>query len=578
MDIVKAYKEFEKLQHQHKKKKITDEEFKQKINNLTAVSKEGVNWRVDTEGNWYKYDGNRWISGDIKKALTPKINNTFQLFIVLIKSFITNIPKLAIRFLILGLITLIIHTYFVIFPNGGFAPSSSSVFLNNILALGNNVTISTFFWTILTYIITTFLFKLKALGFKKFFSGLVKGPVRALKSLGKKYLSIYSVLTIIVLLINAFILKNKILAITISIGAFFGIVTHKYSLGYITLKLMHSDVSRLLKRKDYEFNDKIYDILQLALISGSLFFAFVPNQPISIYIVTVGFLLLAFSQKLVNLRKTKMASFIIFFLVTFLWFNIIKVFADDGGVAEAGGFSNWIGSPGSGRAVLIGLPPAIGSAIGGIIGILTNTGNFVNIFETSGIGDDMGLLEGIDIDKPGDSSDLDALGDLLDELGKAEPGSEDHVGDDMGLLEGVDIDKPDNSKDLEDLLDYLNNGDTKGEDHVGDDMGLLEGIDIDKPGDSSDLDDLGDLLDELGKAEPGSEDHVGDDMGLLEGVDIDKPDNSSDLEDLLDYLNNADTKGEDHVGDDMGLLEGVDSDNINKIKEEMKKNIDKKDF
>ena len=49
----------------------------------------------------------------------------------------------------------------------------------------------------------------------------------------------------------------------------------------------------------------------------------------------------------------------------------LKAYGDDGGVAEAGGFIPWITSPGAFTAVTIGLPSAIGSAVGGLVGIAT---------------------------------------------------------------------------------------------------------------------------------------------------------------------------------------------------------------
>src|SRR6056297_2902031 len=49
----------------------------------------------------------------------------------------------------------------------------------------------------------------------------------------------------------------------------------------------------------------------------------------------------------------------------------LKAYGDDGGVAEAGGFIPWITSPGAFTAVTIGLPSAIGSAVGGLVGIVT---------------------------------------------------------------------------------------------------------------------------------------------------------------------------------------------------------------
>ena len=283
--------------------------------------------------------------------------------------------------MIVTAITLIAHTYLVIFPNGGFAPNGGSKILTNILALKGNKFFGTLLWTILAYVLTTAFYKIRALGAKRFFSGLVKGPFRAIKSLNKKYLPFFAGLTGIILLANYFLIKNNMLAITLAIGAFFSIIAYKYSLGYLVLALGHSDINRIRKKEASPFDERVYDILHLSMISGMLLYVLLPKQPISIYITIALLLVVVFFEQILKLRKNKVATFLFFLSINILCITALKVFADDGGVAEAGGILMWFGSTGSGIAVLIGLPPAIGSALGVILGIVTNSGDFIQIFE-----------------------------------------------------------------------------------------------------------------------------------------------------------------------------------------------------
>ena len=153
-----------------------------------------------------------------------------------------------------------------------------------------------------------------------------------------------------------------------------------------------------------------------------LLYAYLPKQPISIYFAVVVLFLLGSFEKLMNLKKGQAASVLFLLGINIVWFTAVKVFADDGGVAEAGGFINWIGSPGSGIAVVMGAPPAIGSALGGILGIITNSGVFIDIYELEDIyaelGDDM-------------FENTDELEEMLD--GLHEPG-DGGIGDEGGLL------------------------------------------------------------------------------------------------------------------------------------------------
>jgi hypothetical protein len=63
---------------------------------------------------------------------------------------------------------------------------------------------------------------------------------------------------------------------------------------------------------------------------------------------------------------------------------VSPVFADDGGWLESGGtLSGWIGSPGAGRAVAMGILPAAGSGLGVLFG--TALGSMVSIIGAAGI-------------------------------------------------------------------------------------------------------------------------------------------------------------------------------------------------
>ncbi len=263
----KAIKVFEELQLNLAEGKISNTDFERKVNEIVAESQDGAKWKVDIEGQWYKSINDEWIKKDLNQEETARApESLFQFLILIVKSFFLNIPRLVKRLLIISALALIVHTYLVIYPNGGFAPSSESEFLNNVLALKGNKISGTIFWTIISYVITTAFYKIRLLGFKRFFSGVVKGPIRAIKSMNKKHVPFFAILTGVILLTNYFLIKNSTMAITIAIGAFFGIVVYRSSLGYIALKLGHSDINKLRKKLDERFDDRLYDIIQLSIV------------------------------------------------------------------------------------------------------------------------------------------------------------------------------------------------------------------------------------------------------------------------------------------------------------------------
>src|SRR6056297_2899867 len=103
-----------------------------------------------------------------------------------------------------------------------------------------------------------------------------------------------------------------------------------------------------------------------------LLFIYLPAKPYSVFGVCILALFLVFFKKFK--KSNKVAANVILFGLFGLNLGIIftlKAYGDDGGVAEAGGFIPWITSPGAFTAVTIGLPSAIGSAVGGVVGIFT---------------------------------------------------------------------------------------------------------------------------------------------------------------------------------------------------------------
>ncbi len=383
MKLKKAIKNFDTLKRKHKKGKIGDEIYGRSVNDISAVSNDGYQWKVDTDGNWYKNVNGEWVKDNVNLADKKSPQTLMQLLVMIIKSMLTYIPKKLLFMLIITAITFLVHTYLVIYPNGGYWPGTNAT-LDKILALKGNEKSGLAFWTILSFLIVSLLRRVRNLGFKKVISGFYTGPVRVFKSTfskSKNYLPFFMITSATLLLLAQFLIKNSAIAYLFIIAAVLAIITYKSDLSYMFLRLGYQDLLRLFKKKNGRFNDIYFDGFQLAVIISMLLYITLPYRPVSVYL----FCLLAIASlfyKKIN-KSNKLTSKLMILTVIGLnlsVFFISRVYADDGGVYEAGGFIPWITSPGAITAVILGLPPALGASIGALIALVTSTNDLMDTF------------------------------------------------------------------------------------------------------------------------------------------------------------------------------------------------------
>ena len=415
MKLKKAVPYFETLKHKHKKGKIGDVIFEQSVNNIEAVSDNGDNWKVDVDGVWYRNIDGSWIKDNANQADKKSPQTLLQLFIMIFKNMLTQISKKMIFMLIIALVTFLIHTYLVIYPNGGYAPSNNSI-LSKILALRGNKTGGVAFWTILSFLAVSLFRKIRTFGFKKIFTGFYAGPIRVFKSVfskSKNYTSFLIIITTISLLLAQFLIKNSAIAFMLIITAFLAIITFKSDLSYLVLRLGYSDFLRLFKKKTGNFDNTYFDGLHFSIIISMTLYILLPYRPVSVYLFALLAIALLFYKKY---RKSHTIAPKLMLLgivaLNLLVIFMRKTYADDGGVDEAGGLIPWVTSPGALTAVSIGLPPSIGAGIGGLIGLVTSATDFTDTF--TDLGSDEGEGSNISIDDDYNTDEI--LEDLYDSL------------------------------------------------------------------------------------------------------------------------------------------------------------------
>lgn len=384
MNLKKAIKTFEKLNHKHEKGKIGDKIFEQSVYKIVAVSDSGDEWKVDVDANWYKNINGEWIKHDINQNCKKGPQTLFQLLIMIFKNMLAYIPKKLMFMLIIAAVTFLIHTYLVIYPNGGYWPGTNSTF-DKILSLKGNEKGGVAFWTILSFLGVSLLRRIKNMGFKKILSGFYKGPSRVIKSAfskSGKFLSFFMITTTVLLLLAQFLIRNSAISYMLIIAAFLAIISYRADLSYLFLRLGYQDFTRTFRKKEGRFNDIYFDSFHLSVIASMLLYVFLPYRPISVYLFALLAIATLFYSKFNKSKKIAPKLMILGILGLNLAVIFMKrTYADDGGVYEAGGFIPWITSPGAFTAVAIGLPPSIGAAFGGLIGIITGEPEFIDTFE-----------------------------------------------------------------------------------------------------------------------------------------------------------------------------------------------------
>ena len=380
MKLEKALKEYRLLKEKKDQGKIKEKKFEKAVGKISGISEDGVQWKVDKDGNWMRNDNGEWIKDTIKIKKPPQGPQTlFQLLVLIVKGIFKNLPKKLLYFGVIVLVSFLVHTYLVVFPNGGFAMGTNKT-LDKTLALVGNEARGTVFWTISAYLITSVIRRIISIGPGNFIGGIFTGPVRLVKSMFSKkgrFISVFALCTLVFLLLGQVLIKNTAIAYTLLIGAVLAIISFKFDISYLVIKLGYQDFARFFKRKKAEFNDIYFDAFQLAIIASMILYSFLNEKPLYIYLIC-GFMVAMYI--LAKFKKTnKIAAQLFVFGLAGLniaFIYMLKAYADDGGADEVGGAKNWIGSQGSGTAAAIGLPPSIGAGVGGLIGIVTGGGDF----------------------------------------------------------------------------------------------------------------------------------------------------------------------------------------------------------
>ena len=305
-----------------------------------------------------------------------------QLFWLMIRNFVLNIPKTVvmqlIKMAVIFVIVLLIHTYLVIVKNEGFSPDQNNKFLP-ITAFKATYSIAVIYWTFAAFLLSTLISRIGKDGVLVFLKEIGSSPAWLVKNFrmsgttGLCRLMASTAFTIVA----ALFIRNQYLLILYALIVFFSFTSRTKGFFIYLFKLGWSDWQRIFNRKGpkEKLNMGTLSLQVFGIFLGFILAYFIPYKP---YGHIAAAILLIAGAVMLTMKKVSpkvVAGFMIVITANFLLSKVGHVFADDGGWKEAGGtLGSWINSPGALPAVGLGLPPAVGGMLGGFLGGLAGVG------------------------------------------------------------------------------------------------------------------------------------------------------------------------------------------------------------
>lgn len=310
------------------------------------------------------------------QAQYPK--NTWELIKYIAKRIPERLLKALPITIAFGVGSWLLHTFLLVYTNEGFNPDTWLG--QNILNVKGKLLSSTLLWTMVGAIIPMIISFFKRGGSPiAYFKSFVKIPAdieKANRSTDGKFLPAMCFACSATLLCNVILSGvSSIVAGGIVVSSVAAFITGRGSVFIQILRMIVQDIQLfILKRKSFSFTGDnvllivgacgismfVYGLIRALIVSPLL-----QGMLDYIWIALAIFGIFAIVQK--NKAPKQFLFFIGFIGIAALLSDItsLRILADDGGWAEAGGtFTGWVTSEGALTAVLSGLPTSIGGIIG----------------------------------------------------------------------------------------------------------------------------------------------------------------------------------------------------------------------
>lgn len=387
MTFSEVEKRYVILKSQLNSKQITPKQFNAKVSQLRFQDKQGRWWQIHaTDGQWIAWNGTAWVAASPPERSRPAVSQEVavaaissskapQTLVQLLKMVLKNILKRGLLMIPmsigLALLTMIVHTFLLVGPNGGFGSGVSPI-LDSVLALQGKVISGTLFWALLTGLATAIFARLRQVGIAGTIRGIQAAPAWVRDSFQVVGFSAPGMLlgSAALTLLAGTLIDNRLVSLQFVVAAIGALIAQQQSFSYLVMSVAWSDSQRLLKRTPTRFNPAWAGIGITGVIFG---FGGATILPFAPYLGCAGsMILIGIALALILMQKNKSGmgvTLLILGVLLSLTLVTTPVFADDGGWDEAGGtFSSWVGSEGAATAVAHGVPPSVGAAVGAMVG------------------------------------------------------------------------------------------------------------------------------------------------------------------------------------------------------------------
>lgn len=392
MNFEEAEREYLKFKNRLDARQISPQDYLNHVNNLRLQDPTGTWWHIRQEdGRWLKWNGTSWILSQpptisasevqvqmAKTAPKPALvagkspETLPELIITIVKGIVPGFLKNLPLTILIIVIVWALHTYLLVVINEGFNYDGSLV--SQMLATGGREATGTLFWLLIGYFVAILVYKIRYKDLGNSISRLKTVPSWVSTSFqGAGTLSVPTILAGagIAALIGA-VLNDRVVALQLTLLMLGALVAQQNSMLSLAIRLGWSD----LKRRNVKgFDTHAYNPswAVMGVFGAVIGWVAATVFPLDyLYLIIIAVILIVPGVYLIfQHSKNPVTHALLLVLLSVLSLIALfgRVVADDGGWQESGGtFGQWSTSQGATIAVVMGAPPAVGAAVGSVLG------------------------------------------------------------------------------------------------------------------------------------------------------------------------------------------------------------------
>lgn len=375
MDFEQVWNQYIILKENYDRGFISQEEFVFAVNNLVATAPDGKLWMLDPfSASWIEVPLEQ-RTPDSQKLNTNEPQSLLQLFTILVKGIIINIPRTLLISGAMALVTWIAHTYLIAAVNDGLMFVAQNRTINSIVHLqqthfpGVNA-----FWGLLSYFLSSFFHRAISMGPMNWLQSIKNLPENVKSSFFANRIHAQFVLISGVILSLFFMLlaRNFMLSFILSLGILLILTARFASLETLVLKTTLLDLQRLIRLRVVREGEE-YHSVYLLLLGMSAGFFLVGIFQARILFTFLGLLLVGgLFGYLIYQQKYKFTTMLLIIGGSALFYEMIgSAYCEGASLSQVGGsWIQWWGMQNADVVRWLGVGPAVSSLAGSVLGTI----------------------------------------------------------------------------------------------------------------------------------------------------------------------------------------------------------------